>query len=343
MDLQQFDLNLLVALDALLSEKNVTRAGARMNLSQPAMSGTLARLRDVFHDELLMPVGRGMVLTPLAQDLVDPLRELLRQVRTTLTTRPRFEAATSDRHFSISVSDYVASVLIVDLLRLVKAVGPSITFELRSVGTRAGEDLDRDTLDFVIAPDGYVSPTHSKELLFEDTHTCIAWIDNPHVGATLSVDRYLSMGHVVVRVSEDGVNFDERVLRGMNHHRRVEVVTPSFDLAPHLVVGTERIATVATRLAVKYATLLPIKLVPVPIDMPPMAELLQWHRAHDHDPAHMWLRAQMREAVAALAPTEIPAAPHLREQGAAADHREPRRPRLLPPLQTAGRQRRRRV
>src|SRR5690349_5007761 len=279
MDLQQFDLNLLVALDALLTDKSVTRAGARMNLSQSAMSGTLARLRDVFHDELLVPVGRGMALTPLAQDLVEPLRELLQQVRSTLATRPRFNPATSNRHFSISVSDYVARVLIVDLLRLVKTMAPAITFELRSVGTRAGEDLDRDSIDFVIAPEGYVSAAHSKEVLFEDTHTCIAWSNNPRIGATLSLEQYLSLGHVVVRVSEDGINYDERILRSLNHRRRVEVVTPSFDWAPQLVVGTERIATVATRLAARYAGLLPIKLVPVPIDMPPMVELLQWHRA----------------------------------------------------------------
>lgn len=333
MDLQQFDLNLLVALDALLTEKSVTRAGARMNLSQSAMSGTLARLRDVFHDELLIPVGRGMVLTPLAQDLVEPLGDLLQQVRSTLATRPRFTPATSDRHFSISVSDYVASVLIVDLLRLVKVAAPSITFELRSVGTRAGDDLDRDSIDFVIAPEGYVSAAHSREVLFEDTHTCIAWADNPHVGSTLSIEQYLSLGHVVVRVSEDGDNYDERILRGMNHRRRVEVVTPSFDLAPHLVVGTGRIATVATRLAVKYAGLLPIKLVPVPIAMPPMVEMLQWHRAHDHDPAHVWLRAQMRDAVAALVRPEIPT-PRRREH---------HRARLLPSVQTISRRSRRRA
>jgi DNA-binding transcriptional LysR family regulator len=327
MDLQQFDLNLLVALDALLTDKSVTRAGARMNLSQSAMSGTLARLRDVFHDELLIPVGRGMVLTPLAQELVEPLRDLLQQVRSTLATRPRFNAATSDRHFSISVSDYVASVLIVDLLRVVTAVAPSITFELRSVGARAGEDLDRVTVDFVIAPEGYVSPAHSREVLFEDTHTCIAWADNPQVGSTVTIDQYLSLGHVVVRVSEDGVNYDERILRTMNCHRRVEVVTPSFDLAPHLVVGTERIATVATRLALKYAGLLPIKLLPLPIEMPPMAEMLQWHRAHDHDPAHIWLRAQMRQAVAALAPPDVPPV----------SQQEHRRARLLPSVQTISR------
>jgi LysR family transcriptional regulator, nod-box dependent transcriptional activator len=334
MDLQQFDLNLLVALDALLTEKSVTRAGTRMNLSQSAMSGTLARLRDVFHDELLIPVGRGMVLTPLAQDLVQPLRDLLQQVRSTLATRPRFTPATSDRHFSISVSDYVASVLIVDLLRLTRVEAPSITFELRSVGTRAGDDLDRDSVDFVIAPEGYVSPAHSREVLFEDTHTCIAWADNPHVGSTLSIDQYLSLGHVVVRVSEDGDNYDERILRGMNHRRRVEVVTPSFDLAPHLVVGTGRIATIATRLAVKYSGLLPIKLVPVPIEMPPMVEMLQWHRAHDDDPAHIWLRARMRDAVAALAPPMAPPTPQRREH---------HRTRLLTSVQTISRRSRRRA
>jgi DNA-binding transcriptional LysR family regulator len=305
-----------------------------MNVSQSAMSGTLARLRDVFHDELLIPVGRGMVLTPLAQDLVQPLSELLQQVRSTLATRPRFDPVTSDRHFVISVSDYAASVLIVDLLRLVRVVAPSITFELRPVGPRAAEDLDRDSIDFVIAPEGYVSPVHSKEVLFEDTHICIAWADNPHVGAALSIDRYLSLGHVVVRVSEAGVNYDERVLRAMNHHRRVEVVTSSFDLAPHLVVGTDRIATVATRLAIKYAGLMPIKLVPVPIEMPPMVEMLQWHRAHDHDPAHQWLRAQMREVVAALAPPDVPAMP--------VPH-EPRGARLVSSVQTMSRRSRRRA
>jgi LysR family nod box-dependent transcriptional activator len=90
------------------------------------------------------------------------------------------------------------------------------------------------------------------------------------------------------------------MLRGLNHKRNVEVVTPSFDMAPQLVIGTDRIATVATRLARKYAKLLPINLLPVPIDIPPMIEVLQWHRAHDHDPAHQWLRAQLKHTVAQI-------------------------------------------
>jgi DNA-binding transcriptional LysR family regulator len=298
MDLQQFDLNLLVALDALLKEKNVTRAGMRMNLSQSAMSGALARLRDFFQDELLVPAGKGMVLTPLAEELVQPVRDLLLQARSTIATKPRFNAVTSQRHFSIAVSDYVASVLVVDLLRQVTVAAPNITFELRPFGREAAENLER--LDFLVVPECYLSPSNPKEVLFEDTHTCITWTENPHVGATMSVDQYLSLGHVVVRIAEGGTNYDERVLRSMNHKRRIEVVTPSFDLAPQLVVGTERIATVPTRLATKYASWLPIRLLPVPIEIPPMVEVLQWHQAHDRDPAHIWFRARLREAVASL-------------------------------------------
>ena len=297
MNLQGFDLNLLVALDALLTERNVTRAGRRMNLSQSAMSGALGRLRGVFRDELLVVVGRRMILTPLAQDLVQPLRDVLMQVQSTVANKPRFDPGSSERHFSIAVSDYVMSVLIVDLLRHVKVEAPKITFDFRPLGRRAMEDLDGGELDFLIAPE-YLSTVHPTQVLFEDSHTCLAWSRNRHVGSSISLDEYLRLGHVIVRVGERGsVNHDENVLRRLNHKRTVEVVTPAFDLAPQLVVGTDRIATVPTRLACKYAQFLPLKLLPLPINVPPIIEKLQWHRVHSQDPDHIWLRAQLSDSV----------------------------------------------
>ncbi|MEP7308554.1 MAG: LysR family transcriptional regulator [Acidobacteriota bacterium] len=301
MHLFRFDLNLLVTLDALLTEKNVTRAGLRMNLSQSAMSGGLARLREFFQDQLLVPMGRQMVLTPLAQDLVQPVRDVLLQVQQTIVTKPRFEAATSARHFSIAVSDYVTSVLMVEVLREVQCQSPSITFELRPVGRRATEDLESGALDFLIAPELYASLVHPKETLFADTHMCVAWSKNRAIGTTISVEQYLTLGHVIVHVGELGsANYDERMLRAVNCRRNVEVVTASFDLAPQLVIGTERIATVPARLARKYAELLPIKLLRVPVDIPPIVEVLQWHRAHERDPAHLWLRSQLKAGVVQL-------------------------------------------
>jgi len=256
-----------------------------------------------------------MVLTPLAEDLVQPVRDVLLQIQSTIASKPHFDAATSTRHFTLAVSDYVTSVLMIDFIRDIQCQAPSITFELRPVGQRASEGIESGKLDFLIAPEPFVSSVHPKEVLFEDTYTCVAWSRNRKVGTTISVEQYLSFGHVIVHVGEVGsANYDERVLRAMNHRRNIEVVTPSFDLAPQLVIGTERIATVATKLAAKYASLLPIKLLPVPIDIPPMIEVLQWHRAHNQDPAHMWLRSQLRNAVAA-AFTAVTAGPRRHRAG----------------------------
>jgi DNA-binding transcriptional LysR family regulator len=244
-----------------------------------------------------------MVLTPLAEDLVGPVRTILLQVRETLGTKPRFDAATATRHFSIAVSDYATAVLMTDVLRQARCDAPYITFELRSVGQRANEDLERGELDFLIAPEGYVSASHPSDVLFEDTFTCIAWSGNDAVGATLSLNEYLNLRHVVVKVGTTSEpSYDEQVLRRFNYKRRVELSVPSFSLAPQLVVETDRVATIQTRLALKYAEILPLKLVPLPIDIPPMVEMLQWHKAHDHDPAQHWFRELLKASVTKLPP-----------------------------------------
>ncbi len=307
MDLHLFDLNLLVALDALLTERNVTRAGNRLNLSQSAMSGALARLRHYFHDELLVQVGRQMVLTPVAEGLVGPVRDILLQIRGTLGSKPRFVPSTATRHLSLAVSDYVTEILVADVLRAARCEAPLITFELRPVGRRAGEDLESGELDFLIAPEGYVSSSQPTEVLFQDTYTCVVWAGNKTVGKTMTLEQYLELGHVVVNVAgnEPPLNYDEQFLRRSNFRRRVEVSVPTFSLAPQLVVGTDRVTTITTRLAAKCAEILPLRLLPLPIAMPPMVEMLQWHKVHEYDPAHHWFRALLRTVVQRL-PSQPP-------------------------------------
>lgn len=291
MDISQFDLNLLVTLDALLAEKNVTHAGRRIHRSQSATSAALARLRQAFEDQLLIPVGGKMVLTPVAQSLVTPVRNLLLQAQETIRTKARFDPVASRRHFSIAASDYVATVFMADALAGIHKIAPHVTFELVPTSERAVEALEAGNLDFMIAPEIFASKTHPKMALFTDTHTVIAWTRNSHVGRKVSLAEYLDLGHVAIHVGEGaGPNFDEMFLRRLKYKRRAEVVTHSFDVVPHLVVGTDRIATVATRLAKKYAKFLPLKLIPLPLDVPPMTEVLQWHKYHDQDPAYIWLR-----------------------------------------------------
>jgi DNA-binding transcriptional LysR family regulator len=301
MKLSQFDLNLLVALDALLSEKNVTRAGIRIHLSQSATSAALARLRNFFQDQLLVPVGGKMVLTPVAQGLAGPVRNLLLQAQSTIATQAQFDPGTSARRFSVAVSDYATTVFMADALRHVHRLAPHLSFELVPTSERALDALEAGTLDFLVAPEIFVTKTHPKLPLFEDTHTVIAWTRNPHVKNKLSLKQYLSLGHVEIHVGEGaGPNFDERFFRRLKYKRRAEVVTHSFDVVPHLIVGTNRIATIATRLARKYARLLPLKLFPLPVDVPPMTEVVQWHRYHDKDPAYIWLRSALKEQASRL-------------------------------------------
>ncbi|HXX01286.1 MAG TPA: LysR family transcriptional regulator [Candidatus Acidoferrales bacterium] len=301
MKLSQFDLNLLVALDALLTEKNVTRAGMRIHLSQSATSAALARLRNSFQDQLLVRVGGKMVLTPMAQSLVKPVRNLLLQAQATIATQARFEPATTRRRFSVAVSDYATTVFMADALKNLQHLAPHLTFELVPTSERAVEALEAGALDFLIAPEVFASKTHPKMPLFEDTHTVIAWTRNRSVRSKLSLDEYLSLGHVAVHVGEGaGPNFDELFLRRLKYKRRAEVIAHSFDVVPHLVVGTNRIATVATRLARKYARFMPLKLVPLPVHVPPMTEVLQWHKFHDRDTAYVWLRGVLIDQAARL-------------------------------------------
>lgn len=294
MELSHFDLNLLVVLDALLTEKNVTHAGRRIHLSQPATSAALARLRHSFQDELLVPVGGRMILTPLAQTVVKPVRTLLLQAQAVIGTKSQFDPTVSRRHFSIAVSDYVATVFMAETLASIQKQAPHVTFELVPTSERAVEALEAGNLDFMIAPEIFASKLHPKMALFEDTHTVIAWKKNSRVTTTISLADYLDLGHVAIHVGEGaGPNFDEMYLRRLKFKRRAEVVTHSFDVVPHLVVGTDRIATVATRLAKKYARFLPLRLIPLPFALPPMGEILQWHKYHDQDPAYTWLRGAL--------------------------------------------------
>ena len=152
------------------------------------MSGSLSRLRHYFDDGLLVPVGRQMMLTPVAEGLVEPVRDILLRIRGTLGSRPQFDPSTATRHFSVAVSDYVTEILIADVLRRARREAPGITFELRPVGRRANEDLNSGELDFLISPEAYLSPRQPTEVLFEDTFTCVVWTGKRSIGTSLTID-----------------------------------------------------------------------------------------------------------------------------------------------------------
>jgi len=294
MRFNRLDLNLLVALDALLDEKKTTAAAQRISVSQSAISGMLARLRVYFEDDLLVQVGRQMELTPLGRDLADPVRQLLLQIHATVAIRPALSIATEQRHFRITVSDYAVPILIAPLIKRLQTLAPLITIELRPQIENTGQNLRRGETELSIVPEDYVDPEHPHELLFEDTYSSVVWNGNTEVGETLDMATFTRCGHVAPHLGRPGApTVAERHFAANNIARHIAVITHDFTSLAPMVVGTNLIATMQTRLAKDSAQRLPIRVLAPPIAMPVLRACLQWHRYQTTDPAHRWLREQL--------------------------------------------------
>lgn len=299
---QRIDLNLLIALDALLAERNVTRAAERMHITQSAMSGVLARLRDYFDDPLLVPVGRTMRLTPRAESLVQPVKDILLKVDSTLGVRPEFEPATARRHFTIIASDYVSHVLLAEVLRRVSLMAPGLSFDVRPTGSTMMQDLDQGRVDFLITPAHLTVAEHPKVLLFEDTYHVIACRNHPQLQGAITLEQYQSLGHVVYQNDQGAANpwFEQWYANQHGQTRRIEVITHSFGLMARFIVGTHRIATLQTRLGIQFEQGMAVQLLELPLETPRLTEVLQWHRYRDDDPGVQWVREQIVAVATAL-------------------------------------------
>lgn len=306
MRLGHFDMNLLVALDALLDTRSVTRASERLHIGASATSSALGRLREYFGDELLMQVGRRMELTPLGRSLAQPVREILLTVQSTVVARLEFDPAQARRNFVIRASDYLTTVLLIDVVQRLQREAPGITLHIANMTDDVPERLDRGEVDFVIYPSVSVNPAHPSQALFEETFSCVVWTGNPLVGETLSPEQFQRMGHVAATFGDSrSVSFESLVMANLGVSRSIEVTTTNFNTLPQLVIGTTRIATVHTRLAQIYANYLPLRLLPLPMDLPPLVEVMQWHAINNSDPAHVWMRRVLQEQ--AQARTGVPA------------------------------------
>jgi len=303
MHFRQLDLNLLVALDALLTERNITEAGRKLHVTQSAMSGSLARLREYFEDELLVQIGRKMVPTPLAETLSGPVRDILLQIKATVDTRPEFDPATSSRRFSLMMSDYVSTVLMGEAMQRIGRIAPHVEFEIVSNDQPTpGEALERGDIDMLIMPREHLAKGHPYEPLFTDGYACVVWTGNESVGNSLSAEQYLEVGHVCVQLARGrSPVIDEWFLSRLGVNRRVEVLAMNFNSVPQYVVGTQRIATIHRRLAEYYCRHLPLRILPCPFELPVIAESLQWHTYFNKDPGRAWLCGVLKEVANGVA------------------------------------------
>lgn len=298
MRFNKLDLNLLVALDALLKERSISRAAERLHLSQSAMSNALARLRDYFDDELLVQVGRRMEPTPRAQGLQDAVRDVLLRVDSTIAMQPQFDPSTSDREFRLFTSDYTQMVLAPHLMTLAAEQHCSARFDFVAQVANPQRDLERGEADLLVIPQGLTSPEHPEELLYEDRFVCVVWRDARIAQGDLSFERYVAAGHVVmVPAATTLESFESAFVRRYGVSRRVVASTYAFATMPSLIVGTEHVATVHARLAKILALAVPIEIRHAPLPIAPMQQAVQWHKYRTQDPGLVWLRALLHAAV----------------------------------------------
>lgn len=301
MRFNKLDLNLLVALDALLTECSITRAAERLHMSASAMSSALARLREYFDDDLLVQVGRKMEITPRAEVLRDAVRDVLMRIDAGIAAQPLFDAGQADREFRISVSDYSQATLMPHVLALAWQRAPMLRFNFVPQVDNPQRALERGEIDLLVIPQGMGSEHHPTETLFNEAFTCVVWSGSELARQPLGFDAYTAAGHVVMQpVSPTGYSFESWFVQRYGVTRRVDVQTYGFMAAVQLVVGTGRIATVHRRLALRMERALPITLLEPPFPMPEMQQAMQWHKYRSLDPAIVWLRGLFHDAVRAM-------------------------------------------
>ncbi len=306
MRFQRLDLNLLVALDALLTEKSVSLAADRLCLSQSATSSALGRLREYFGDDLLVLKGRQMILTTRAEELIEPTRAVLEQIRSTIAVKPEFDPASSDRLIHIMASDFTTEVLLAPALAKMQELAPNMRFEIMHMNANPVEALERGVVDLLVTVDFATSSDHPSELMFQDDYVVVGDENNPAMQGEMTSETYLSLGHVTVRFGRARIPaFDDWYMRRKKQQRRIEVVTASFVTLPTLIMGTNRIATMHRRLAEKMARYYPLKLVEVPFEIPPVRELAQWDIANNNDAAIRWVVDILRETAASEVPSKF--------------------------------------
>jgi DNA-binding transcriptional LysR family regulator len=283
------DLNLLVLLRALLTERHVTRAAAQVGLSQSAASHALARLRTLYGDELLVRHGRSLAPTPRALAILPELERGLAQLGATISGQPAFDAATAQRVFTLGMADYGQAVLLGPLLKELGRTAPGVNLSV-IVGLELNELLDNGSIELAVQVGGRLAPTLRARRLFSDRFACLVRRGHPDVGKKVSLERYLALRHVVVAPSGSPGSVVDSALAERGLSRNIALRVTSFLIAPLVVAESDFMNTGPERLALRVAELYGLRVLPPPLRLPAFAMHLGWHARFDGEPGHRWLR-----------------------------------------------------
>jgi DNA-binding transcriptional LysR family regulator len=295
-DLAGVDLNLVLALDALLAERHVTRAAARLGITQSAASHALARLRDVLDDPLLVRGPRGtMIPTPRAAALAPAVHRILVDLSAVLRGDAAFDPSTARRTFHIGTTDYVELVLMPRLVERLQRIAPNIDLWLHNLSDHGDEALAAGTIDVAVGPPrGAARPAGSYEkILFDEAFTCIVRGAHPLAATKLTLARYCAAAHLLIAPRGTPGSLVDDALAAAGRSRRIALAVPHFLVVPYLIASSDLIATLATRVASTFADTLKLVTMPPPLALPKFQIAVTWHERNQDDLPHRWLREQL--------------------------------------------------
>ena len=301
--LRNIDLNLLVVLDALLTEKHVTRTGLRLHLSQPAISHSLNKLRVLLDDPLLIRQGHDVVLSALAQNLQAPLKGILGQIETLLGQSIDFVPADSQRTFRVAMSDYGAAIVLPKLLVQLRNQAPGTSLVVIQ-DSRLGmlEQVEQGKIDLAVGVFAALPADVSSDVLFEETFTCLLNRRSLPENGVLDLDSYLARPHLLVSTDGSTQGEVDNVLRSQGLQRRVAVNVPHWGAAPGMIADTDLILTVATRTLDNLPLGDTLVALAPPLTVAPFNYVQVWHNRFNQDPAHRWLRELVKQVSKPSAP-----------------------------------------
>ena len=307
-ELAAFNLNLLVALDALLGERSVSSAAKRVRVTPSAMSHSLAELRALLGDPLLVRSGRAMVLTPRAEALVQPLHKLLGDAKRLLAGQNTFDPATAERRFVIAAPDFLATLLLPPLLEAIAREAPGISLEVVP-STRRGNAwlLESGDLDLALGAIVDGSPGIRRMDLCTEGFACAARQGHPEIDGAIDLATYAAVPHLVITLGDDsGPTWIDQALAKVGKKRRVAVRVRYFMAAPLVVAKSDLLLTGPSMLIRYFADLVPLQVLAPPIELPTYPEEAYWHERFEDDPAHGWLRALVKKTALNFGLSEKP-------------------------------------
>lgn len=298
-NLNRIDLNLFAVFDAIYTAGSLTKAADVLCITQPAVSNSLARLRDMLSDPLFVRTGHSMTPTPVAQNIIVPAREALRLLRTSVQESHTFNPLTSEKSFNFASRDLLEVSIMPRLIGRLQEVSPGISVTNYEISrSQVVSAMASGSLDFFADASTFTDPHLCKQKIAEDQFVVLARSDHPLLTDGLDLDTFLKLGHIHVSHRKSGPGPIDIALDKLGKKRRVVMRGQHFLTVPSAIVKTDLIACMPYHLAKHYD----LAIYPLPLDLPAVEYFLYWHVSADHDQAHLWMREQIFEVAKVYQP-----------------------------------------